>query len=41
MKKALVIAALFVCGYAIAQCPPLTRYECVQMPNGKMACACR
>jgi hypothetical protein len=41
MKKALVIAALFVCGVAAASCPIGTRYDCVQMPNGKMSCGCR
>lgn len=41
MKKALAIALLLASTIAAASCPIGTRYDCVQMPNGKMSCGCR
>ena len=45
MKKLLLaLSALALLGTVIpasAACPPGTRYDCTQMPNGKMSCGCR
>jgi hypothetical protein len=45
MKKLiLALAALSILGTVIpakASCPVGTRYDCQQMPNGKMSCGCR
>jgi hypothetical protein len=40
----LAFAALALLGTmmpAKAACPMGTRYDCTQMPNGKMSCGCR
>lgn len=42
MKKSVIaIALLTLAGIAAAVCPPYTRYDCTQMPNGKMNCGCK
>ena len=42
LKVIAAIAALVVMSEtAAAACRPGTNYSCIQMPNGKMACACR
>ena len=41
MKKAIIaITLLVVTGYAMASCPPLTRYQCFPAGGGKMQCGC-
>lgn len=41
MKKIIVaITLVAAAGYALASCPPMSRYQCFATPSGKMNCGC-